>query len=94
MTTWYFFATHLVLEECIPDIFNYFRHSQNVTLTFLISLGVDTVVEHGTLIPNQLEGTGGESALLWVWIDHNHPLEQLCPSLVGTVAMEYIIIHL
>jgi len=36
-------ATNLVVEECIPDIFRHFGHSHDIALTFLVSLGTDTI---------------------------------------------------
>ena len=52
------FVTHLILEERVPDIFRHPRYSQNVALTFLISLGTDTVVEDGAVLIDQPKVTG------------------------------------
>jgi len=57
-----FFAAHLVLEECVPDIFCHSRHGQNVTLAFLVSLGANTIVEDEAVIPNCPESAGRELA--------------------------------
>ena len=54
------FTTHLVLEERIPDIFRNSGHSQNVTLTFLVSLDTDTIVERDSIVPDQPESAGRE----------------------------------
>ena len=53
------FTTHLELEEHILDIVHHLRHSQNVTLRFLISLDTDTIAQLVAFIPNQLEGARG-----------------------------------
>ena len=55
-------ATHLVFEEGIPDIFRHSRHGQNVILTFLVSLGADTIEEHVPVVPDQAESAGRELA--------------------------------
>ena len=87
-----FFATHLILEERVPDIFRHSGHSQNVTLTFLVSLDTDTVVERDAIIPDQSESAKRESAQRsWVEVDPDHLLEQLLPSRVLDVPPERIV---
>ena len=84
-------ATHLVLEESISDIFRHSGHSQNIILTFLVSLDTDTTVEHSPLIPNQPESAERELERLRVEIDGVHPLEQIRPSPVLVGALECIV---
>ena len=60
------FATYLVLEERVPDIFCHSGHGQNVILAFLISMGTDSIAEGGALIPNHPESTMRELAQLLV----------------------------
>ena len=86
------FTTHLVFEECIPDIFRHARHGQNVILTSLVSLNVDTIAEHNAVISDQLESARRELARSWV--NPGHILEQLCPSLLLVGTPEYTIIVL
>jgi len=88
------FPTNLVLEERVPDVFRHPRHSQNVTLTFLVSLGCDTIVEHDAAIPNSPESTEGELTRRWVLVDRDHLLEQLHPSPVRATITEPIVIVL
>jgi hypothetical protein len=57
-----FVVTHLVLEEGVPDIFRHSGHSLNVVLTFLVSLGVDAIVERVPVIPDQPESARRELA--------------------------------
>ena len=75
-------ATHLVLEEGIPDIFRHCGHSQNVILTLLVSLGVDATEEHIPIVPNRPESARRELALPWIRTHSGYLLEQLHPSLV------------
>ena len=86
-----FSATHLVLEECIPDILRHSRHSQDVTLTFLISIDANTIVEHDAVIHDQLESSRKELAQSRAEIDLGHLLEQLRPSFVLVFIPESII---
>ena len=75
----------MVLEEGIPDVFRHSGNSHHVTLTFLISLGTDAIVERDTVIPNQFESARGELAQSWVGIDDDDLLEQLYSSFVLVV---------
>ena len=70
-----FLATHLVLEEGIPDIFCHFRHGQNVILRFLVSLDADTIVEHGPVIPNRPKSAREELTQLQVGVNPDYLLE-------------------
>ena len=54
------FATYLVLEECIPDVLRHSGHGQNIALTFFVSLGADTIVQHDSVITNNPESGGRE----------------------------------
>ena len=56
-----FVDTYLVLEEGIPDVFCHCGHNQNVIWTFLIAMGVDTIVERVPVVPDQPESTSGVS---------------------------------
>ena len=85
------FTTHLVLKECIPDIFRHFRDSQNVTLTLLVPLRADTIVEHDAVIPNRPESSGGGLVQSCVRVDRGHLLEQLFPSFMLVVTLECVI---
>ena len=60
-----FFATYLVVEERVPDIFGDFGHGQNVTLALLVSTNVDAIAERGAFISDQPESTWRELAWLW-----------------------------
>ena len=55
-----FWPIHLILEERVSYIFRHSGHGQGVSLTLLVSLDADAIVEHDTVIPNQLESAGGE----------------------------------
>ena len=55
-----FWAIHLILEERVSYIFRHSGHSQDVTLTFLVSIDADAIVEHNAVIPNRLESAGKE----------------------------------
>jgi len=55
-------TTHLVLEDGISDVFCHSGNSQDVALTFLVSLSTDAIVERDAIIPNQLESARGELA--------------------------------
>ena len=85
------FATHLILEERVPDIFRHSRHCQNVALTFLISLGTDAIVERDAIIPDQPESARKELAHSWARVDPDHLLEQLRPLCVLAVTPESIV---
>ena len=37
--------THLIVNDCIPDIFRHSGHDQNIILTFRIIQGADTTAE-------------------------------------------------
>ena len=62
------FATHLVLEERIPDILCHSGHSQNVGLGFLVSLDTDAIVERNAVIPDPPESSEKELAESWVGV--------------------------
>ena len=81
----------MVFEERVPDIFRHPGHSQNVTLTFLVSTDTDTIVERGAVIPDRPESAGRESAQSWVGVHPDHLLEQLRPPLVLIVTPECIV---
>ena len=65
--------TYLVLKENVPDVFCHSGRSQNVTRTFLVVLGVDPIVEHVPVIPDQSESAGRESERAQVGIDSHYP---------------------
>ena len=85
------FAIHLVLEERVPDIFHHSGHSQDVALTFLVSLDTETVAEHDAIIPNQPESASRKSARSWVGVDPDHPLKKLRPSRVLNVTPRCVV---
>ena len=85
------FATHLILEECVPDTLRHFRHSQNVPLTFFVPLGTDTIMEDEAIILDLPEGAESESAQSQVGINCIHLLKQFCPSPMLTATPKCII---
>jgi len=52
----------LVFEEGVPDIFGHPGRSQDVTWTFLVALGVDSIVERVPADLDQSESARRESA--------------------------------
>ena len=81
----------MILEEGISYIFRHSGDGQDVTLTFLISLNADTIVERDAVIPNQLESAGKELVQSRAEVDLGRLLKQLRPSLVLVVIPEWII---
>ena len=86
-----FFATYLVLEKRVPDIFCHSGHDQNITLAFLVSMNVDTIAERAALVSNRSESAGAELARSWVGIDCDRLLKQPLPSFVLVVALERVV---
>ena len=84
----------MILEEDVSYIFRHSGHSQDVALTFLVSLDADTIVEYDAVIPNRLESAGKELVQSWAGADLGHLLEQLRPFLVVVASPECIIIAL
>ena len=85
------FLTHLVLEEHVTDILRHFGYSQNIALTFLVSLDTDTIVEHDAIVPDQPESTERELAQSWVGVYPDYLLEQLRPPFVLAVTPECVV---
>ena len=81
----------MILEEGISYIFRHSGDGQDVTLTFLISLNADAIVERDAVIPNQLESAGKELVQSRAEVDLGRLLKQLRPSLVLVVIPEWII---
>jgi len=76
-------TTNLIVEESVPDIFHNSGHSQNVILTFFEALGVDTIMQDVSIIPNQPESARRESELSWsIAVGAGHPLKQPHASFV------------
>ena len=72
-------STDLIIEEGIPDILRDFRHSLNVTSTFLVALGVSAIAERVALVSDFPESAGNQSARWRARVDPGHVLEQLRP---------------
>ena len=87
-------STNLIVEECIPDVFHQSRHSNNIVLTFLVSLGDHTTVDRVPVVPNLTEGAWKKLAGLQGEGDSRYPLKQLLPKLVLILIMERVVIVL
>ena len=72
-------STDLIIEEGIPDILRDFRHSLNVTSTFLVALGVSAIAERVALVSDFPESAGRQSARWRAMVDPGHVLEQFRP---------------
>ena len=81
----------MILEERVSYIFRHSGDGQDVTLTFLVSLNADAIVERDAVIPNQLESAGKELVQSRDEVDLGHLLEQLRPSLMLVIIPECII---
>ena len=81
----------MILEECVSYILRHSGDGQDVTLTFLVSLNADAIVERDAVIPDQLESAGKELVQSRAEVDLGRLLEQLRPSLVLVVIPEWII---
>ena len=81
----------MILEERVSYILRHFGHSQDVTLTFLVSIDADAIVEYNAVIPNRLESAGKELVQSRAGVDPGHLLEQLRPLIVLIITPEWII---
>jgi len=45
-------VTNLIVKDSISDIFHDYGHSLNIFFVFLVALGIETIVEHVSTIPD------------------------------------------